>query len=140
MNRHQTMKRLVNPLKILATLAVVALATGCASTSNVVNKQNLVMAAGFKIITPSTPDQRSLLTSLPPDKVTSITYKGKPYYVLPDVANNRAFVGGPQEYNAYRVNRADQNLANEDLNAAKWDDTVSQMGTWNGWAGTTFAR
>ena len=134
------MKYLPSFLKSLAALALLALATGCATTSDVSSKQNLVTGAGFKIMTPSTPTQRALLTSLPPNKVSSITYHGKPYYVLPDVANNRAFVGGPQEYNAYRVSRADQNLATEDLQAAQWDDTVSQMNNWNGWAGTTFGR
>ena len=136
------MKHLLHPLKALTALLLLIFASSCASTSasNPTSKQNLAIAAGFKMMTPSTPDQRALLTSLPPNKVSSITYHGKPYFVLPDVANNRAWVGGPQEYNAYRVNRADQSLAAEDLNAAQWDDTVSQMGTWDGWAGASFVR
>jgi len=46
----------------------------------------------------------------------------------------------PAAITRFWVNRADQNLAAEDLSAAKWNDDVSQMGTWNGWAGTTFGR
>jgi hypothetical protein len=126
-------------LKSLAAMLLVVLTAGCATTNNNPNKESLLMGAGFKIITPSKPEQRALLTSLPPDKVTPIMYHGKKYYVLRDVANNRAYVGGPQEYQAYRASRADQNLSNEDLEAAQWNQ-MSNMADWSGWTAAGFGE
>ena len=94
------MKTIHRSFKHLAALALLALAGGCAS--DLQEKENLAVAAGFKVITPSKPDQVALLPTLPKDKVTPVTYKGKSYYVLPDLKNNQAYVGGSNEYQAYR--------------------------------------
>ena len=69
---------------------------GCASTqTQTQNKENLLIAAGFKVITPHTAAQQQRLQALPPDKVTLVPKNGKTYYVFPDTANNQAYVGGP---------------------------------------------
>jgi hypothetical protein len=139
LNTFPIMKRFFTACRALGVLCLLALFTSCATTSPQPDKQSLLIGAGFKIIIPSKPDQRALLVSLPPNKVTPITYQGKKYYVLPDVANNRAYVGGPQEYNAYRVSRADQKLSNQDLEAAQWDQ-MSNMADWSGWTDTGFGE
>ena len=85
---------------------------GCAS-NNLLDKENAATGAGFKIITPAKPEQLALLQKLPPDKVTPITYGGKVYYILPDLANNRAYVGGPRQYQAYKQFRQKQQMNSE---------------------------
>ena len=116
-----------------ACLALVLLALGCA-TDNILNKENAAVGAGFKIITPKQPDQLGMLKSLPPNKVSQITYHGKIYYVLPDLANKQAYVGGPKQYAAYQKFRQEQNQN------AKWSPNDVQVveikeSDWSNWEG-----
>jgi hypothetical protein len=105
------------------------------------SKQQMVVAAGFKPITPSKPDQAALLPKLPAGQVSKVVYGGKTYYVLPDAANNRAFVGGVKQYNAYQEIRDQQNLGDEnreetEMNAMQGGGTsVTEVewSTWSGW-------
>ena len=101
------MKQIPSTLKFLAALALVAFAVGCAS-NNLEKKENLAVAAGFKVITPKNAQQQARLAQLPADRVTPVHYKGKTYYVLPDVANNQAYVGRASEYQAYQQLRLGQ--------------------------------
>jgi len=96
------------------------------------------MGASFKIITPSKPDQMALLRKLPPDKVTPIIYGGKPYYVLPDLANNRAYIGGPKQYQVYKQFRQKQKMNAESYEARPDSVQVVEVnsmnwGAWGGW-------
>jgi hypothetical protein len=122
-------------LLIVALVAI--LAVGCAS-NNLLDKENAATGAGFKIITPAKPEQLALLQKLPPDKVTPITYGGKLYYILPDLANHRAYVGGPKQYQAYKQFRQKQQMNSENYMAPP--DSVQMVevnamnwGEWGGW-------
>src|SRR5690349_18726791 len=122
-------------LKIITLLPLLILVAGCASTpANVQNKESMLIAAGFKTITPKTAAQQQKLQKLPPDKVTMIHKKGKNYYIFPDPAQNRAFVGGPKQYQAYQQIRADKKLAQENLETAEmYNDAAMQWSLWGGW-------
>jgi len=118
-------------LKFIGAIALLALAIGCAGVQQ---KQDLLIAAGFKVITPTKPDQVALLPTLPKGKVTQISYKGKTYYVLPDLAHNQAYVGGPNQYQAYQQLRIQKQLSNENLQAASMNAETSQnLAAWGGW-------
>ncbi|HEY5894901.1 MAG TPA: hypothetical protein VIT91_16900 [Chthoniobacterales bacterium] len=128
------MKHLLTLFKYLTALALVALAAGCATELQ--EKENLAVSAGFKVITPTKPDQQALLAKLPAGKVTRITYAGKTYYVLPDRANNQAYVGGPKQYQAYQQLRLANQLSNENLEAAQLNEAAAMgWGDWGGWGG-----
>jgi hypothetical protein len=100
------------------------------------NKENLLIAAGFKVIVPSTTAQQQKLKALPAGKVTLVQKDRKTYYVFPDAANNQAYVGGPQQYQAYKQLRLANKLANENLEAAEMNQDASMdWGTWGGWGG-----
>ena len=127
------MKVVTTSLKFTIALLLLVMAVGCASIQQ---KENLLIAAGFKVITPSKPNQVALLPTLPPDKVTRISYKGKTFYVMPDLAHNQAYVGGPRQYRAYRQLRLQNQLANENLEAASMNMAASMnWGMWGGWGG-----
>jgi hypothetical protein len=128
----KTMKPIRISFKYLTALALLALAVSCAT--DLQNKENLAVAAGFKVITPGKPDQQALLAKLPADKVTRVNYRGKTYYVLPDVKNNQAYVGGPKQYRAYQQLRLAKQLSNENLEAAQMNE-MSNWGAWGGWGG-----
>jgi hypothetical protein len=127
------MKQIQTVCKFLTVTALLALAVGC--TSGLENRENLAVAAGFKVITPANADQQARLAQLPADKVTPVNYKGKQYYVLPDVKNNRAYVGRAAEFQAYQQLRLANKLSNDNLEAAELNQQASMGWGWGGWGG-----
>jgi hypothetical protein len=127
------MRKSITSFKFISALVLLIIAVGCASIQH---KENLLVSAGFKVITPTKPDQVALLPTLPADKVTRISYKGKTYYVMPDRAHNVAYVGGPKQYRAYQQLRLQNQLANENLEAAEMNQAAAMnWGMWGGWNG-----
>jgi hypothetical protein len=128
------MNPILRSLNSLVAITLLALVAGCAS--DLPEKENLTVAAGFRAITPTKPDQSALLKTLPADQVTRITYAGKTYYVLPDVKNNLAYVGGPKQYQAYQQMRLAKQISNQNLEAAEMNQAASMnWGAWGGWGG-----
>ena len=126
------MNKLINAFKCVLACVMVGLAAGCASTGN--GTHDLAIAAGFKIIKPVNAEQETLLKSLPPHQVSQITHDGKIYFVLPDVANNQALVGGPNEYQTYQQMRLAKQISNNNLAAAQMNQMSSMnWGMWGGW-------
>src|SRR5213080_1619228 len=117
--------------------AYAAVLAGCASTqTSTQNRESMLVASSFKVITPKTAAQQQKLQSLPPGKVTMIQKKGKTYYVFPDPANNRAYIGRPKEYQAYQQLRATNKLATESLETAQmYQDAEMQWSLWGGGEG-----
>ena len=128
------MKQTLNSLKFLLVIALGVFAVSCASETH--EKENLTVAAGFKVITPKNAQQQNILAGLPAGKVTPVDYKGKRYYVLPDVPNNQAYVGGAKQYEAYQQLRLANKLSNDNLEAAQMNQMSSMnWGAWGGWGG-----
>ena len=132
------MKPIQNVVKFLASLALAMLAVAGCSSSSPLDRQNAAVGAGFKIITPTKPDQLAILKDLPPDKVTPITYGGKLYYVLPDPINHQAYVGGPKQFELYRQFRQKQKMNAENYVATPTQMQVVEVnamnwGEWGGW-------
>jgi hypothetical protein len=117
------------------TAACTALLFGCATTqTGTQNRENMLVASGFKVITPKTAAQQQKLQNLPPGKVTMIQKGGKTYYIFPDPTHNRAYVGRPKEYQAYQQLRATNKLATENLETAEmYQDAEMQWSLWGGW-------
>jgi len=124
-------------LKMISVAALLVLTIGCASTStSTQNKESMLVASGFKVITPKTAAQQQKLQNLAPGKVTMIQKGGKTYYIFPDPANNRAYVGRPREYQAYQQLRATNKLVAENLETAQtYQDAEMQWSLWGGWGG-----
>ena len=93
----------MKPLRFvfLSSIAIVctALLIGCATTQTTTqNRESMLVASGFKVITPKTAKQQQKLQNLPPSKITMIQKRGKTYYIFPDPTHNLTYVGGPKEY------------------------------------------
>ena len=128
----------MNPFKSPFTfvLAIAIAIVGCATTTqtSTQSKESILIASGFKTITPKTAAQKQKLQNLPPGKIAMTKKAGKTYYVYPDAANNQAYVGGPAEYQAYQQLRATNNLAQENLETAElYQDSTMNWGGWGGW-------
>ena len=127
------MKQILTSLKMLSAITLLVLAVGCASTQS---KENMLVAAGFKVITPKTATQEQKLKALPPDKVTMVQKSGQTHYVFPDVANNQAYVGGPKQYQAYQQLLLKKQMADEKVEAAEMNlEATMDWDAWGGWGG-----
>ena len=112
------MKHLFRPFRIVGVIMLLALVAGCASTTST-STTDMLSAAGFKLMAADTPKKQELLKSLPTGQLSVITWKGKSFYVQPDVANNQAYVGTPTEYQAYQQLRLAKQMTNDNLMAAQ---------------------
>src|SRR5262245_44309912 len=128
----------MKPMRIsfcmISVISLLALTVGCSTTSSTQNKESMLVASGFKTITPKTAAQQQKLQNLPPGKMAVVNRNGRTYYVFPDAAQNLAYVGGPKEYQGYQQLRAANNLENENLETAEmYQDAAMQWGAWGGW-------
>src|SRR5215475_11111794 len=128
------MKQIRTSFNTTSVIVLLALTAGCATTASTQNKESMLVASGFKVITPKTGAQQQKLQQLPPGHMAMINRQGKTYYIFPDAAHNQAYVGGPQEYQAYEQLRAANNIANENLETAEmYQDAAMDWGAWGGW-------
>jgi hypothetical protein len=116
------MKRLRNPTKFLAALALLTFGVGCATTQQT---ENLLTEAGFKTVAASTPKQQQSLKTLKPGKITSVKRSGKTYFVFPDPAQNQLYVGDQAQYQKYRQLRLQKKLSDEKV-AAELDEELDE--------------
>jgi len=113
---------------LLAVGLLFAVALGCTTTKS---KENMLSAAGFKMVPANTPERQAHLKSLPADKVTAVQRQGTTYYTFPDRKNNVLYVGQEQQYQKYRQLRFEQNLADEQLETAQMNENA--WGAWGAW-------
>ncbi|MBX3734165.1 MAG: hypothetical protein KF791_16430 [Verrucomicrobiae bacterium] len=109
----------------VALVAVVA-AAGCASTKQT---EDLLSAAGFRILQASTPAQQEKLKGLPPDKVSMVPRDGTNYFVFPVPKEQVLYVGEDAQYQEYQRLRLQQERSQEQLTAAQ----LNSMPVWDGW-------
>jgi ABC-type Fe3+-hydroxamate transport system substrate-binding protein len=87
-------------------LSALGLITSCQSTavapSAASQKETLLVRAGFKPKTVTTPKQQQRVAALPPGKVSLVSYKGHLYYVYPTATKDRILVGNKDQYNTYK--------------------------------------
>ena len=120
---------------MIGAIALLGFMAGCATTQTVTQDQrNMLVAAGFKTITPKTPAQQQKLQQLQTGQVAQIQKNGRTYYIVADPLQNMVYVGGPREYQAYQQMRAQRQLAQENLQTAEvYEDAAMQWDAWGGW-------
>lgn len=129
------MMSVLNPVKLSAALALLILA-GCATAPHT---ETFLTAAGFKVVAATTPKQEQRLKSLPPGKFATVQRNGKTYYVFPDAAHNRIFLGTPNEYQNYQQILADSKIAAQDRMGAELAATDGEdWNDWDSWEVITF--
>lgn len=88
--------------RTIGALAVALLVVACASAPPSPQPDTAKMlAAGFKVVDAKTPEQQMHVKTLAPGRFTELQRTGKHFFVYPDPANNRVYVGTPKEYQAY---------------------------------------
>ena len=124
----------VSVMMIGATV-LLALMAGCATTTtSTQDTASMLVAAGFKTVTPKTAAQQQKLQQLQTGQVATIQKDGKTYYIVADPPRNVVYVGGPTEYQAYQHLRAQRHLAQEKAETADvYEDAAMDWGRWGGW-------
>ena len=95
---------LVNLVAILCATVVFGVVAGCATSPPPPPPvdQSQLLVAGFKIVVAKTTQQQEHVRALRPGAITEWQRTGVHYFVYPDAANNRIYVGTPKEYAAYQ--------------------------------------
>ena len=118
-------------MTLCAGLGLLTLAAGCSTTKQT---ETYLTAAGFKTVMVTSPAQEQKLQSLTPGKIIKVVRKGKTYYVFPDQAHHRIFVGNAEEYQSYQQVVADSKIAGQDRMGAEMEladgDEWSDWGSW----------
>lgn len=125
------MKRISTRLYLLGIATLMFVAGGCATTKQT---ENLLSAAGFKVVPATTPQQQTHLKTLPPHKVTQVQRDGKIYFVYPDAAQQVLYVGQDAQFQQYQKLRLQNQMAQEQLEAAELNSDPA-WGTWGAWGG-----
>ena len=90
----------------VVALSLLGLVTACQSTSvgsgTAPQKETLLVQAGFRAKTVTTPKQQERVSALPAGEVSTVGYNGNLYYVYPTATKNRILVGNKTQYNAYK--------------------------------------
>jgi hypothetical protein len=120
---------------MIGATALLALMAGCATTTtSTQDVANMLVASGFKTISPRTTEQQQKLQQLQTGQVAMIQKNGRTYYIVADPPRKVVYVGGPPEYQAYQQMRAQRQLAQENYEtAAMYQDAAMDWGTWGGW-------
>ena len=132
------MKKLLASFQFISVAVALTLAVGCATTKQT---EQMLSAAGFKAVVPNTPQQEQQIKTLPADKLTVAHRNGKIYYVFPDPAHNRLYVGSPDQYQNYKLmvennQIAGQNRVDADMAGADGDNDENKWAVWtenSGW-------
>ena len=106
--------------------------------------ESLLTTAGFKTVAASTDRQLAQIPTLPAGQVTVISQTGRNWFVYPDLARNRVYVGTEKEYRTYLKLRAQNNLPDVDpqaqyykqdaaMNAATARDASIPQWEWDAW-------
>jgi hypothetical protein len=124
--------RLWRALFVVGSIVLVAsLAAGCATRQPTAETQDVLLGSGFKVITPTTPDQQALLKKLPPGKFSVVHRKGKTWYVFPDLAHNQAYVGNQDQYESFKQSYSDEQLTNAQVGNANLAEDSAEWGAWD---------
>ena len=122
---------------MIGATALLTLLAGCATTTTTSThdeERSMLVASGFKMVTPKTAAQHEKLQHLQTGQVAMIHKEGKAYYIVADPSRNVVYVGGPTEYQAYQQLRAQRQLAQENLQTAEmYQDAAMQWDAWGGW-------
>ncbi len=120
---------------MLLALTFTAMAfPGCATLrrEQVKNKEDLLVAAGFKMMTADNPTRQAQLAAMPPLKMVRWTLQdGSVVYTYANPKGcNCIYLGKPKSYEEYRrLVRAQQVAGNEDLASTEAEDLGLELGT-----------
>jgi hypothetical protein len=90
------------------------------------SKTDLLLAAGFRQVFPTTPQLKARLDAMPQHQIFMASKGPKVFYVYADAAGCGCFYAGNQEqYQAFRKLAAQARLAAEEIEAAQLNESMN---------------
>ena len=120
------MKTIIKLSSVLGIAVLAIFATGCSTTKQT---ENMLSAAGFKMVPAATSEQKAHLKSLPAGKVTAVQRNGTTYFTYPDAAKGMLYVGQQAQYDEYKKLQLKNQIAMDQLQAAELNSDPA----WNAW-------
>ncbi len=117
---------------ILPLVLAAALLPGCAAIEKAERKgtEQMLAAAGFKVLPADTPQRQSALAQLKPYTISRQIRGNQVYYVYPDTDGNFAYVGDQNAYSKYQNLVVQQQISDQNMMAAQM---MEMPGVWPGW-------
>lgn len=126
------MKKILSVLLIQMAL-VAALACGGCATARARNTETMLSAAGFRTMTPSTPEQQANFAASPPYQLVRHEFNGSVTYTYADKKNGIVYKGNESNYQRFQQLSIQQQITQDQLAAAQ----LNQQAYWAGpyWGG-----
>ena len=115
-------------LNVFAALGCAAL-LGCV-TARAHNTESLLSAAGFRTVTPSTPQQRACFEALPPYAIQRQENDGKVVYAFADKRKGIMYVGDEKQYQQFHRLGVQERIASQQLQAAQMNQDAAMNWSW----------
>lgn len=114
---------------------VAALLAGCAAIQRAENNstEQLLTAAGFKVLPANTPDRQAKLAELKPYTIARQIKGNNVYYLYPDDQNQFALVGDQTAYSKYQSLVVQQQISDQNVMAAQMETMPGMWGGWGYW-------
>lgn len=123
-------------MKTLLPLALAAaILTGCAAIERADHNatEQLLTAAGFKVLPANTPERQSKMAELKPYTIARQIRGNNVYYIYPDDQNNFVLVGDQNAYSKYQQLVVQQQISDQNLMAAQMETMPGMWGGWGYW-------
>jgi hypothetical protein len=120
----------MKPLVLLSLCAVFL--AGCAAIQRAERNstEQLLSAAGFRILPANTPQRQTSLAELPPYKLHREIRGSDVFYVYASPEQNFAYIGDQSAYSRYQNLIIQQQISDQNMMAAQM---ASMPGPWGGW-------
>ena len=123
-------------LTTIGTIILLHLSCAAIRSSEAEQVDNLLAAAGFKMLPADTPEKEDMLNSLPPLKLQYRVKDGNPLYFYADPYNCKCVYSGDQvAYDRYARLAQESAIAKEEQQAALMNEEAAmEMNSWD-WLG-----
>ncbi len=127
-----------NTLIAILSAGAVLVTSGCAQQV-IGQKEDMLSAAGFRVKTADTPERLQSLQALPPNRFVQQNLNGHEVWVYSDPIVCRClYVGSPEAYQRYHQLNFQQNIVNQQVEAAQlnsmgWGYGPYGWGPWGPW-------
>ena len=120
-------------MRLGTTLAAVGLCLAATACNNdpsraIMNKEDMLVASGFKFVPANSPERIASFNTLPKHKFVRQVNGNKVVYIYADpTICNCLYVGGQKSYGTYQARRLDKRIADEqaqtvaDMSMASWN-------------------
>jgi hypothetical protein len=119
--------------KLLLLLVGVLAFTGCSALreADSSSKEKVLVASGFQAQVADTPKKQAALAAITPYKIHMVVKKGRTMYVYADAKHNTLYLGGKQEYLAYKKEQTALNA--DQMMTAEAAETEMDWDVWSPW-------